>query len=40
MLEKLKDNPKKVLAPDQIEMMTLLKDAMQDVRTNESSAFK
>ena len=27
-------------APDRIEMMTLLKDAMQDVRINESSDFK
>ena len=40
MLEKLKDNPQKVPAPDRIEMMTLLNDAMQDVRINESSAFK
>ena len=37
MLEKLKDNPQKVSAPDRIEMMTLLNDAIQDVR---SSAFK
>ena len=34
------DNPKKVPAPDRIEMMTLLKDAIQDVRINENSAFK
>ena len=27
-------------APDRIEIMTLLKDAMQDLRINESSAFK
>ena len=40
MLEKLKDNPQKVPAPDRIEMMTFLTDAMQDVRINESSAFK